>query len=60
MDSFENCNFIFASETTTFSLDLLLRVLNLIGNNAFSRGVFESPFEPPNGTIAKIVSFSLS
>ena len=39
----------------------LLWVLNLIGNNAFRRGVHLNPLlNTPNGTIVKIVSFSLS
>ena len=44
-----------------FQLGPLLWVLNLIGNNAFRRGVQMNPLlNTPNGTIVKIVSFSLS
>lgn len=44
-----------------FQFGPLLWVLNLIGNNAFRRGVHLNPLlNPPNGTIVKIVSFSLS
>ena len=39
----------------------LLWVLNLIGNNAFRRGVHLNPLlNAPNGTIVTIVSFLLS
>ena len=42
-----------------FQFGSLLWVLNLIGNNAFSRVANEPPFEPPNGTSVKMVSFLL-
>ena len=44
-----------------FQFEPLLLVLNLIRNNAFIRGAqMNTPLNTPNGTIVKIVSFSLS
>ena len=49
------------ARNTHFQFGPLLWVLNLIGNNAFRRGVHLNPLlNTPNGTIVKIVSFLLS
>ena len=41
-------------QTAKFQFGPLLWVLNLIGNNAFRRGVQMPPFEPPKGFIVKL------